>query len=136
MGTSTLAMADRKVMTTEAFKAVFDAIDKDGNGELEKSEMEPVIKGICKVMAGEEALASAPPEQLDQMVEMMWGQCIQQIDADGDGKVSFDEIMAKADEEGGPFKQLDSVPEEEFTHGIECMGKVAECIKAGDYSGV
>merc|ERR1711908_91770 len=54
-----------------AFKAVFDAVDTDGSGALDKAEILKVAKGIAGAMGQAEEMANMPPEMADEMFKQM-----------------------------------------------------------------
>merc|ERR1711998_246613 len=70
-------------------QAVFDAVDTDGSGALDKAEILKVAKGIASAMGQAEEMANLPPEMADEMFK----NATAEVDTDGDGQISFDELM-------------------------------------------
>merc|ERR1712022_7418 len=111
-----------------AFKAVFDAVDTDGSGALDKAEILKVAKGIASAMGQAEEMANLPPEMADEMFK----NATAEVDTDGDGQISFDELLAKVPAEK-MTAGIDDISQEEFDQGKAMMAKIAECLKKGEY---
>lgn len=63
-------------------RQIFDAIDDDGNGYIEKSELRSLFKKQCQ---------EASEEEVDAAVEIEFGE----EDANGDGRLDYDEYTAR-----------------------------------------
>merc|ERR1711998_103658 len=101
-----------------AFKAVFDAVDTDGSGALDKAEILKVAKGIASAMG---------------QAEEMFKNATAEVDTDGDGQISFDELMTQIPTEILNAEGIDDISQEEFDQGKAVMAKIAECLKNGEY---
>merc|ERR1711998_354879 len=110
-------------------QAVFDAVDTDGSGALDKAEILKVAKGIASAMGQAEEMANLPPEMADEMFK----NATAEVDTDGDGQISFDELMTTIPTEILNAEGIDDISQEEFDQGKALMAKIAECLKNGEY---
>ena len=73
------------VTCEQAMRAIFDKIDADGSGELDRNEVAAFIKQLRPSRAMDIELKKMDGE--DEIAEVM-----AQMDADGDGTVTFEEF--------------------------------------------
>merc|ERR1712216_234396 len=85
----------RKDQVIEQFKRIFDAIDKDKSGGLDKKEVMNFVKDIATAMGESDSIPKDPAEIEAGLAEMF-----KELDTDGDGQISFDE-MSKGEAEAG-----------------------------------
>merc|ERR1712178_669208 len=102
-------------------KQAFDAVDKNGNGKLDKDEIKKVATGFSKVMG-------FPAEMIDEGV----AGAMKEFDADGDGAISWDEITSKAP----PPMGLDEPSDEDFDKVCKIFESGIACLKNDDFSGL
>lgn len=69
-------------------KKRFDQIDNDGNGVLDREEMEELVSWVYSFINGEDA-----DELQDSAARAAKEQLIMSLDADGDGVINFDEFV-------------------------------------------
>merc|ERR1711968_224632 len=69
------------------FERIFKAVDKDGNGSIDKAEAKEAFKKIGAALGGAPDLQSVPEEMANEVVEQMF----KDLDIDGDGKIDFEE---------------------------------------------
>jgi calcium-dependent protein kinase len=78
-------MDKRKLLTDEKLQVAFNLFDRDGGGSISSSEIKEVL-GVGK-----------------NIDEIVWNEIISEVDANGDGEISFPEfrtMMQKILEEG------------------------------------
>merc|ERR1712057_65050 len=101
----------RKEQVLEQFKKIFDAMDKA------MGESDSIPKDEAEINAG-----------LDEMFK--------ELDTDGDGVISFDEVLACAEKNGGGefFDGIDGASEEEWAMGFGMISGLADAVSGGDFS--
>merc|ERR1712070_619154 len=137
MGTITTMSAEESApsrfdQVKEQFKKIFDAVDKDASGAIDKAEIKGAITKIAAAVGAGEGGPS--PEEVDAMIAEMFSQ----IDIDGDGTIDFDELLlAFRNAPGMPENlegELDGKPEEEFNQGFSMITALADCFVSGDFA--
>merc|ERR1711935_345083 len=128
MGSRAIHTMSRVEQMLGAMKSVFDAVDKNKNGTLEKEELVALIKGVMTAMGQAEQIAMMPPEMADEMMNGM----IEQFGGH-DGAITWEDFEKKASE-NITEEQRAEPSAEEFAHGVEILGKVAAAIDSGDFS--
>jgi Ca2+-binding EF-hand superfamily protein len=83
-----------------ALAKVFDKFDTDGDGKLDKKEVEQMLQALRKRFAQEQAKPASCNPQVDKVVERL----LQQMDTNRDGKISRAEAKGRIAE---LFDQLD-----------------------------
>ena len=130
--TATTALAMGPGFGGHKHEMSFEELDKDGNGEVTREEMQ--MRGKDRFaqadadgdgkLTRDEMIAAAQARMEDRVARM-----IERFDTDGDGAVSFDE-MPRPDEKRGArmFDMIDSddsggISKEEFAEMRDHMGK-------------
>ena len=85
MATSSFGPVQMIVTCEQAMRAIFDKIDADGSGELDRDEVAAFIKQLRPSRAMDIELKKMDGE--DEIADVM-----AQMDADGDGTVAFEEF--------------------------------------------
>ena len=85
MATSSFGPVQMIVTCEQAMRAIFDKIDADGSGELERDEVVAFIKQLRPSRAMDIELKKMDGE--DEIADVM-----AQMDGDGDGTVTFEEF--------------------------------------------
>merc|ERR1712216_1099728 len=120
----------RKDQVIEQFKRIFDAIDKDKSGGLDKKEVMNFVKDIATAMGESDSIPKDPAEIEAGLAEMF-----KELDTDGDGQISFDEIMSKGEAEAGQvIAGIEAASEEEFAMGMGMITGLADAVAGGDFS--
>ena len=78
-------ITSKKAKPDEKLRWAFDLYDIDGNGTIEKSEMEIIIRAIHLLLGTHSQRISVPPEERTEMI-------FQKIDTNGDGVLTRDEF--------------------------------------------
>ena len=109
------------------FKAiVFDPIDKDGSGTLDAKEVGAKLLAISEKIGDTSLLATV--EQDPAGFEEMCKALIADIDANGDGAISFDEVLA-AFIKVSPFADEAAMAADWATTGPDTKEKYDECME-------
>merc|ERR1712021_83501 len=98
----------RAAKVLEKMKELFDAMDTDGNGVLDREEVKNGIRKMAAIMG-----QSGGAEQVEEAVKAIFGE----LDANADGRISFEEIHTAINDKAPPgqkLEDLDSIPEEEW----------------------
>merc|ERR1712166_746653 len=104
----------RAAKVLEKMKELFDAMDTDGNGVLDRDEVKNGIQKMAAIMGqNSEAHIDGGAAQVDEAVKEVFGE----LDANADGRISFEEIQNAINVKAPPgqrLEDLDSMPEEEW----------------------
>merc|ERR1711970_1616339 len=129
MGTSKTAKMSRRDEIGAIFKRMFDAVDTDKSGALDKKEVFEFMKKVAAAMGAADEIPT-DQEEIDKGL----ADCFGELDADGDGTISFDEVVAKFPQE--MFEGLDGASEEEYAEGKKMFEGLANAFETGDFSGI
>merc|ERR1712100_651407 len=121
----------RKEQVLEQFKKIFDAVDKDKSGGLDRKEIMNFVKDMATAM-GESDQIPKDKAEIDAGLDEMF----KELDTDGDGVISFDEVLACAEKNGGGefFDGIDGASEEEWAMGFGMISGLADAVSGGDFS--
>merc|ERR1711966_491305 len=86
----------RKEQVLEQFKKIFDAVDKDKSGGLDRKEIMNFVKDMATAMGESDSIPKDKAE-----IEAGLDEMFKELDTDGDGVISFDEVLACAEKNGG-----------------------------------
>merc|ERR550514_839737 len=98
----------RKEQDLEQFKKIFDAVDKDKSGGLDRKEIMNFMKDMATAMGESDSI---PKDQAE--IEAGLNEMFGALDTDGDGVISFDEVLAAAEKSGAG----------EFFEGLDAAGE-------------
>merc|ERR1712127_229290 len=131
MGAAEKYNMSRKEQVLEQFKKIFDAVDKDKSGGLDRKEILNFVKDMATAMGESDSFPQDKAEVENGMDEMF-----KELDTDGDGVISFDEVLkcAEGNGAGGMFEQLDGASEEEWAMGFGMICGMADAVSGGDFS--
>merc|ERR1712072_945195 len=121
----------RKEQVLAQFKKIFDAVDKDGSGGLDKKEIMNFMTDMAKAMGAADEIPTDPAE-IDKGLSEMF----KELDTDGDGVISFSEVLECAEKNGAGdiFAGIDDASEEEFQQGLGMITGLADSVAGGDFS--
>eukprot|EP00291_Cryptomonas_curvata_P016695 CAMPEP_0172155844 /NCGR_PEP_ID=MMETSP1050-20130122/2855_1 /TAXON_ID=233186 /ORGANISM="Cryptomonas curvata, Strain CCAP979/52" /LENGTH=118 /DNA_ID=CAMNT_0012824795 /DNA_START=41 /DNA_END=393 /DNA_ORIENTATION=- len=109
-----------------SLRVVFELVDSDKSGHLEPSELARAITKIAKKVEG------APPEETssvnkDELLQRA-NELVAQLDSNGDGKLSFEEVWEAMVVRVSPFESvaaftafLDEPENQETVRQLEAM---------------
>merc|ERR1712054_240992 len=120
-------MAGRKEQVLEQFKKIFDAVDKDKSGGLDRKEIMNFMKDVAKAMGESDQIPKDEAEINAGLDEMF-----KELDTDGDGVISFDEVLGCAEKNGAGefFDGIDGASEEEWAMGLNDL-RFGRCLCNG-----
>merc|ERR550514_2592323 len=121
----------RKEQDLEQFKKIFDAVDKDKSGGLDRKEIMNFVKDMATAMGESDSIPKDKAE-IDAGVDEMF----KELDVDGDGVISFDEVLGCAEKNGAGefFDGIDGASEEEWAMGFGMISGLADAVSGGDFS--
>merc|ERR1712054_647072 len=124
-------MAGRKEQVLEQFKKIFDAVDKDKSGGLDRKEIMNFMKDVAKAMGESDQIPKDEAEINAGLDEMF-----KELDTDGDGVISFDGVLGCAEKNGAGefFDGIDGASEEEWAMGFGMISGLADACATGDFS--
>eukprot|EP00658_Telonema_sp_P-2_P068790 TRINITY_DN5776_c0_g1_i6.p1 TRINITY_DN5776_c0_g1~~TRINITY_DN5776_c0_g1_i6.p1 ORF type:complete len:239 (+),score=65.49 TRINITY_DN5776_c0_g1_i6:237-953(+) len=120
-----LKVVQREAQWKPVIKHLFDTIDKDGDGRLDRKEVLRIMKHMAKAM---DAVYGADKVDVSSQVDSVFGQ----LDADEDGTISFDEIVSQASENGW-LEAMNNAPESLFMAQVRTFEQVAVAVETGDW---
>merc|ERR1711865_156219 len=118
MGTTHRTNMARAAMVLEKAKELFAALDKDGNGVLDRNEVKNGIQKMAAIMG-----QSGGAAQVDENVSEIF----RELDANADGRISFQEIQTGVNKHLPPGQRLgdlDSMPEQQWAAMMGMMPMV------------
>merc|ERR1712227_1167123 len=107
-------IAGRKEQVLEQFKKIFDAVDKDKSGGLDRKEIMNFMKDVAKGMGESDQI---PKDEAE-------------INA------GLDEVLGCAEKNGAGefFDGIDGASEEEWAMGFGMISGLADAVATGDFS--